>query len=232
MKHYLYPSVLQKETMPILKKKSKNQNVIIRYSSMSGVKLTVLLPTLNQLIREVVTSESTEARYVAILCHSAFRCQEYEGFLKELFTFCKDIIEIVDLYSGDKAENQITLKQALIKPQGEDQKQSVKARCKVIISTPPQFLQIVKGKTDGLVCSSLIVDKIDMHIALDLNKELVDVAEVIQAHENLKPTFKTIITTQFKGAGAEGDEQEAELKKAFMGENKALIVQIKEDHRV
>ena len=90
----------------------------------------------------------------------------------------------------------------------------------------------MKGKTDGLVCSSLIVDKIDMHIALDLNKELVDVAEVIQAHENLKPTFKTIITTQFKGAGAEGDEQEAELKKAFMGENKALIVQIKEDHRV
>ncbi len=47
MKHFVYPSVLQKEAIPVLKKRGKNENVIVRYSSMSGIKLTVLLPVLN-----------------------------------------------------------------------------------------------------------------------------------------------------------------------------------------
>ena len=46
MKALVYPSVLQKEAIPVLKKK-KSPNVIIRYSSMSGIKLTVLIPLLN-----------------------------------------------------------------------------------------------------------------------------------------------------------------------------------------
>ena len=54
LKSFIYPSVLQKEAIPALKKKGKSPNVIIRYSSMSGIKLTVLLPLLNQLIRDVV----------------------------------------------------------------------------------------------------------------------------------------------------------------------------------
>lgn len=79
---------------------------------MSGIKLTVLLPVLNQLIRDTVAG--TEALYVAILCHSAIRCSEFEDFLEELFTFCKDAIEIVDLYSGDKVENAMRLRHSLL----------------------------------------------------------------------------------------------------------------------
>jgi hypothetical protein len=56
MKTFIYPSVLQKEAIPVLKKKNKSPNVIIRYSTMSGIKLTVLLPLLNQVIRDVVSS--------------------------------------------------------------------------------------------------------------------------------------------------------------------------------
>jgi hypothetical protein len=39
-----------------------------------------------------------------------------------------------------------------------------------------------------------------MHSALDLTNELVKIAELID-----KPTFKTIMTTQFKGAAAENE---------------------------
>jgi hypothetical protein len=62
-----------------------------------------------------------------------------------------------------------------------------------------------------------------MHSALDLTNELVKIAELME-----KPTFKTIMTTQFKGAAAE-NEQEQQLKKAFMGDAKALIIQLNDD---
>ena len=42
-------------------------------------------------------------------------------------------------------------------------------------------------------CSSLIVDKIDMHMALDLTTDLQEIGKL-----NLNPEFKTIITTNFK----------------------------------
>ena len=89
LKSFVYPSVLQKEAIPVLKKKNKSPNLIIRYSSMSGIKLTVLIPLLNQLIRDVVSNpDKQEAQYLAILCHSGMRCTEMECFLKDLLTFC------------------------------------------------------------------------------------------------------------------------------------------------
>jgi hypothetical protein len=42
-------------------------------------------------------------------------------------------------------------------------------------------------------CSSLVIDKIDMHIALDLASDLQDIAKL-----NIEPSFKCIITTNFK----------------------------------
>jgi len=110
MKSYVFPSVLQKEAIPVIKAKGKSNNIIVRYSSMSGVKLTVLLPLLNQLIRDVASNPTGDAKTVVILCHSAMRCTEMEGFLKDLLTFCKEVVEIVDLYNGDKQENIIHLK--------------------------------------------------------------------------------------------------------------------------
>jgi hypothetical protein len=67
-----------------------------------------------------------------------------------------------------------------------------------------------------------------MHCALDLTNELLKVAELMDG----KPTFKTVMTTQFKGAGAGDNEQEQELKKAFMRDEKALIIQLNDDQRV
>ena len=102
LKNYVFPSVLQKEAIPAIKAKAKSSNIIVRYSSMSGIKLTVLLPILNHMIREVASNPTGEGRAIVILAHSALRCSEIEGFLKELLAFCKDVIEIVDLYNGDR----------------------------------------------------------------------------------------------------------------------------------
>lgn len=94
---------------------------------MSGIKLTVLLPLLNQLIRDVVSQpEDKEVKYLAILCHSGVRCTEMEGFLKELLVFCQDVSHIVDLYNGDKIEITHRFKQILAnKGSGADVKSNV-----------------------------------------------------------------------------------------------------------
>jgi hypothetical protein len=166
---------------------------------MSGIKLTVLLPVLNQLIRDCAVMQSTgskEAQAVVILCHSAMRCSEIEGFLKELLIFCKEVVEIVDVYSGDdKIENALRLKQSLIAKEDRDVKKLIKSLCKVIVATPSTYLDVLNApkqhRSDvALQISSIILDKVEMHIALELTNELLKIAELIE-----KPTFKTIITT-------------------------------------
>ena len=156
------------------------------------------------------------------------RCTEMEGFLKDLLTFCADATEVVDLYNGDKVEINHRLKQSLSPPKtsSDDVRASLKARCKVLISTPHQFMEVLTSHKKGIECHSLYLDKVDMHCALDLSNELVKVSELMDG----KPSFKTIMTTQFKGAA--DNDQELILKKAFMGDAKALIIQLNDDQRV
>jgi len=70
-----------------------------------------------------------------------------EGFLKELLTFCKDVIEIVDLYNGDKVEINHRLKTILSADPNptNDPRSAIKSKCKVLISTPTQFLDVLKS---------------------------------------------------------------------------------------
>ena len=177
MKTYIYPSVLQKEAIPVIAKKKQNDNIIIRYSSMSGIKLTTLLPILHNLVKTVFSDGNSH--YIAILCHSSMRCSEYDSFIESLLTFLKDVIHVVDLYSGDKVENAHKLKTALQPAhEGSDLKALAKARCKILLSTPTQFLELLNKKLipATLKCNSLLIDKVDMHIALDLSSELQKIA--------------------------------------------------------
>jgi hypothetical protein len=70
-----------------------------------------------------------------------------EGFLKDLLTFCKDVIEVVDLYNGDRVEINHRLKSVLSSSESTsgDARSGIKARCKVLISTPNQFLDVLKS---------------------------------------------------------------------------------------
>ena len=64
-----------------------------------------------------------------------------------------------------------------------------------------------------------------MHLALDLTQELVDLSAKIE-----KPVFRTIMTTSLKDDGL--DDSFKLVKKAFMGDNKALIIKLNEDVRM
>ena len=158
---------------------------------------------------------------MVILCHSSVRCAEYEAFLEDLLTFLKDVVDVVDLFDGDKVEIAHKLKSSLVVPAGGDLKAVAKSMCKVLLSTPTQFLELLNKKAipTTLKCNSLVVDKVDMHLALDLSAELLKIAEHFK--EEKKATFRTIITTQFKGAA---EDNETLIKKAFMGDKKALII--------
>lgn len=50
MHEYIYPSVLQKAAIPVLKK-SDSKNIIIRYQELSGVKMTLLVPLVHNQIK-------------------------------------------------------------------------------------------------------------------------------------------------------------------------------------
>lgn len=56
MQSYVNPSVLQSAAIPVLKKEkaSDSRNVIVKYSEMSGIKLTVLVPVLDKQIKYAV----------------------------------------------------------------------------------------------------------------------------------------------------------------------------------
>lgn len=51
MKHFVYPSILQRQAMPAIKT-SQTKNIVINYQELSGIKLTYLLPCLNNMIRD------------------------------------------------------------------------------------------------------------------------------------------------------------------------------------
>lgn len=99
LKTVIYPSILQvpnfhfmfqKEAIPVLKK-HQNKTVIIKYSPMSGVKLTFLLPLLNHLLRHVVSTvhnDKAKRHYLLILCNSTHRCKEFENLISTLTQFC------------------------------------------------------------------------------------------------------------------------------------------------
>ena len=71
-------------------------------------------------------------------------------------------------------------------------------------------------------CYSLVVDKIDMHIALDLSNELKEIASA-----GIEVQKARILTTNLKNDDT-GTSLEIEsfklLKKAFFSDQKALII--------
>ena len=84
---------------------------------MSGIKLTLLVPVLNNQLRTVITSVTSsddKPYYTLILCHSFGRCSEFEDFTKNLIHFCSDVTDLLNLNSSDIDDNLIMLKKSTI----------------------------------------------------------------------------------------------------------------------
>lgn len=75
MKQFVYPSILQKQGIPAIKN-AKTANICLQYQELSGVKLTYMLPMLNQQLRDSISVLGTGSKpfFSVVLCHSFQRC--------------------------------------------------------------------------------------------------------------------------------------------------------------
>ena len=136
LKTYVYPSVLQKQAMPAIKQ-APTPNIVINYQEMAGIKLTFLLPLLNNLLRSAIENslaDSPKPMCIVILCHSFLRCQELADLASELVQFCGEMLEVVNLDSADAAECALKLKKSL------QDRNALKSR--VLIMTPSIALKL------------------------------------------------------------------------------------------
>jgi len=242
MKHYIYPSVLQREAIPVIKKGApdgQSKNIIIKYQEMSGIKMTVFLPLLNTQIRAAITataaaaeddeSTSKQTLFTLVLCHSFMRCGEVAEFVQELVGFCAETVQIVNLDTGDLSETMIKLKQA--------QEEAVEAdsdfSSKLIIATPTMALKLLeKDLLKDLKCHSVVLDKVDLMQALDFSDDIQTVGQMLVG--DLAPSHSTIFTSTLLDDSTQSVEDKVEflkVKQSLMGEKKALIIQMKEEIR-
>lgn len=94
--------------------------------------------------------------------------------------------------------------------------------------------------TDETECYSVVLDKVNMHQAFDLDQDLIDLAKLPSFPKSKKLIFKMIFTTNVKEDQAKQMDEAMEdnyhqIKKSFMGPKdkggKALIIQLNEDQR-
>lgn len=96
------------------------------------------------------------------------------------------------------------------------------------------------GSMSNSECFCLILDKVNLHQAFDLDQDLLDLAKLKSFPKSKNLKFKMIFTTNVKEEILKDmDEQIADnfnqIKKAYMGAKdqggKALIIQLNEDQR-
>lgn len=210
MKHFIYPSVLQNQAIPAIKK-AETKNVVINYQELTGIKLTVFLPLLNNQIRQAVlnsVADSPVPLFSVVLCHSFPRCSQVSETLKDVTAFCSELVEIVDLDTSDLTEVNLKLKKSLAS------QTSLKSR--VLIMTPSLAIKLQeKGWFTNLgTCHSLVIDKIDLLQALDFGGDLLKLTV-------FKPTYRCIFTSTDSRSETEKSSQEIteykDIKKLFMG---------------
>jgi len=102
-----------------------------------------------------------------------------------------------------------------------------------LVTTTDNLVYLIQNKCfSGLkqkvAVSSLMVDKVDLHLAMDLEEELIECGKIIQPYfmkgEEAGSNSKIILTTN------EQDKEENfnDIKAAFLEEKKAVIVKLKD----
>jgi hypothetical protein len=139
---------------------------------MSGIKLTLLLPILNEQIKHTIQKISSSKDdgklvYSLILCHSNGRSAELADFAKELVEFCKDVVDVVS-FGGSMEIQDIAIewRQRTKIEDGSEEMGKMKSRNKVVIVTPDTALKMFEKNLLPAAtseCFSLVIDKIDLH---------------------------------------------------------------------
>ena len=72
----------------------------------------------------------------------------------------------------------------------------------------------------------MIIDKVNLHIALDLKEDLIECSKKIKSVD-----FKTILTANLGEEVEEFELEFSEIKSAFFGDKKALILQVNKEEK-
>ena len=200
--------------------KSGAKNVIVRYSETNGVKLTILLPMLHNLIKSqllcqaVQEQESADVKLLLhslVLTHSSLRSAEIEEFANDAIQFCNEIVTVVNLDDGDLDDVLETLAEAIKKAgmvPGVEASSEIKnlGRSLFLVGTPARAAQILKKLTviEKQHCEyrfknhSIMLDKSDLLLAMEFKEELNQVSELVKMAKVKQFGGKTVITTNVK----------------------------------
>mmetsp|Transcript_20559 Transcript_20559/g.19537 ORF Transcript_20559/g.19537 Transcript_20559/m.19537 type:complete len:163 (+) Transcript_20559:366-854(+) len=141
-------------------------------------------------------------------------CLQKTQFLEGVTQFCKDVIEIVPLTSNEFQENRLKVL-GMLKGKQEGYRQVNK----VLVTNPNQALALFEnGLFKNMVLESIFVDKVDMHLAMNLGEDLVSLGKHLGSL-----SFKAIIS------GGLEEKAFLEVKDALFNHHKALIIKANQD---
>jgi ATP-dependent RNA helicase DDX56/DBP9 len=182
---------------------------------MSGCKLALYAPLIDTQIKSCVKSQD-ENMVSVILCSSQQRISEIREFLAELTAFTSSVIQVVSVDSNTGKEDVL---------EGFNSgSEELKSRNKVFLITPGDFTRLqAVFNPENLSFHWVVIDKVDVHLALDLKEDLISIAEQLA-----QKSKKLVITTNIKD---KLDEESTEIRQAFTKGAKALVIRLNDEIR-
>ena len=209
----IFPSLLQSKGIPHLLGTAPREeegtpetmnNFTLKYSPNSGIKLTYLLPILQNILNE---NRANRNILNIIVVPSKSRYRALKSLCENILTFTKDI--------------KIMGEEAIISEGG------IKENCNLVIIRPRIFIKYFGGKGGAGVLKSrdvnyVVLDQIETHLSLQLGDYLKEIGSIITQFNELqgKAQTKIILTTK---ADTE-NEKYMEIKKYFM--KKSTLIKI------
>jgi len=126
-----------------------------------------------------------------VLCHSQMRSAEMTQFTTELTAFCDEIVEVVNF---DESVNDTLAKLRLIydkEPAADAEGTMAFKKSVVLIGTPGNFVNLLRGGKLQLKYHSVVLDKVDLLQAMDFKDELTEIGSSLKDLVNGKIIFTT-----------------------------------------
>lgn len=157
--------------------------------------------------------------YTLVCCHSFMRCEEIADFCRELACHCPEMLEVINLDSNELSNAQIKLKAA-------------KHKSRLVVSTPAIIQGLLnQGFFDEKRrVMNLVLDKVDLSLAMDYKDELTDIATLTKGLDIAKVVMTTTVVDESEQAD-EDREAFKELKQRLSGDKKTFLIKVKEDER-
>ena len=124
------------------------------------------------------------------------RCGELAETVRDLVTFCPEMMTVINCDSGDFNEALLEIKKPL-----------TEMGSRIIVATPVTFQKMLKHLS-GMACQRVFLDKVELMQALDFSSELEQIGEKLSK----SIAIGTIVTTNVKDDKEQSDEERNDFK--------------------